>query len=219
VKFEQVYDQVGRFALMSPEKAAALYAFVLSEGPEEIFELGSYRGGSALIMAAALSELGRGRVSTFDFPEATKLKPNIQELLQRTGLQSHVAFVPCEWCCEWELAKVIEAQLSGGGLVPYLDFAYIDGGHFWTATGFAFYLVTNLLKPGAWILFDDLDWIIERDESPKMKYVQMIPPGAKRRPMVQMVYDLLVKTHPGYENFKTTFDGTWGWAQRRPLVT
>src|SRR5260370_22795070 len=111
--------------------------------------MGSYRGGSALIMAAALEELGRGRVSTFDFPEVAALKPNIEHLLQLTGLRAHVSIVYCEWCCEWELAKVIEARLSDRRPVPYLDFAYIDAGHIWTATGVAFYLLTNLLTPGA----------------------------------------------------------------------
>ena len=41
---------------------------------------------------------------------------------------------------------------------PKFDFCYIDGGHNWSDTGFAFFLVDRLLKSNGIIVFDDLDW-------------------------------------------------------------
>ena len=41
---------------------------------------------------------------------------------------------------------------------PMFDFCYFDGGHTWDITGYAFLLVDKLLLPGAWFVFDVLDW-------------------------------------------------------------
>ena len=38
------------------------------------------------------------------------------------------------------------------------DFCFIDGAHTWDTDGFAFCLVDRMLRPGGWIIFDDLNW-------------------------------------------------------------
>lgn len=43
-----------------------LYEFVLNNRPENILELGTWRGASAIYMAAALKSLGRGHIVTVD---------------------------------------------------------------------------------------------------------------------------------------------------------
>ena len=55
----------------------------------------------------------------------------------------------------WRLMKIIEQNSE-----PIYDFIFIDGGHDWYTTGYAFFLVDKLLKPGGYILFDDLDWTV-----------------------------------------------------------
>jgi predicted O-methyltransferase YrrM len=215
MRFEEIYDRVGQYALMSKHKARALYRFVIQERPVNIIELGCYQGGSALVMAAALDELGHGVIRTFDFPQIRQLKPNVEQLLRDTELSRYVSVEYCDWCFEWEFAKILAANIRRTGYKPCFDFAYLDGGHYWTVTGYAFYLVNNLLRPGAWVLLDDLDWVIETHEKKGARYKTAICKYAQNRPMVQMVFDLIVRTHPDYANFRVTANGTWGWAQKR----
>ena len=51
---------------VTEEQGRLLYSFILREEPEQILELGCGIGTSACYMAAALAELGRGRVTSID---------------------------------------------------------------------------------------------------------------------------------------------------------
>jgi predicted O-methyltransferase YrrM len=216
VEFTRIYDQVGAYALMSKAKARKLYEFVLREKPRCVFEMGAHRGGSALIMAAALQELGTGTVTTFDFQDIHGLAPNIESLINRSHLHKFISVVCSDWCYEWELGKLLESRRTPRNrIIPFVDFAYIDGGHYWTSTGFTFYLITKLLRPGGWLLLDDLDWMIEKHESTGNSYARRISTEAKRRPMVRMVFDLLVRTSNSYHNCRIAANGSWGWAQKK----
>jgi predicted O-methyltransferase YrrM len=206
------------YALMSKAKARTLYDFILKEKPKEIFEMGTHRGGSALIMAAALQELGSGSVTTFDFTDVRALEPNAETLLRESKLERFVSIVYCDWCFEWELGKLLESRARSTSKDPRpVDFVYIDGGHYWTSAGFTFYLITNLLRPGGWVLFDDLDWIIDRHESRDSAYARRISAGARKRAMVRMVFNLLVRKNSSYHNFRVTANGSWGWAQKKTV--
>ena len=55
--------------------------------------------------------------------------------------------------------EMIEAELP-----PTFDLVYLDGGHTWDATGFAFFLVDKLLRSGGWLIFDDIYWTINRSK-------------------------------------------------------
>jgi predicted O-methyltransferase YrrM len=216
MRFDEIYGLVGAYALMSKWKARKLYEFVLKQEPKIVYEMGTHRGGSALIMAAALDELGTGKVTTFDFRDIRRLVPNVETLIRKSKLRSYVSVTYCDWCFEWELAKLLELRRASSGKSHGLvDFVYIDGGHYWTCTALTFYLVTNLLRPGGWILFDDLDWVIDKHESKDCTYVQRISPEARKRAMVRMVFDLVVKRNSSYRNFRVTARGSWGWAQRK----
>jgi predicted O-methyltransferase YrrM len=96
------------------------------------------------------------------------------------------------------------------------DFCYLDAGHSWDTTGFAFFLVARLLKPGGWIIFDDLNWSYAR--SPKLKdsaAVAAMAEDERTTPQVRRVFELLVKTDP---DFTLTFElNGWGYAQKGTL--
>ena len=101
---------------------------------------------------------------------------------------------------------------------PQFDLCYFDGGHTWDVTGFGFVLVDMLLRPGGWIVFDDLPWTIEaamqgRTEMP----VHWRDADSEERstPAVKLVFDLLVP-HLGYTDRHIVNEGQWGIA-RKPL--
>src|SRR5690606_21274764 len=93
-----------------------------------------------------------------------------------------------------------------------------DGGHLWDQTGFGFLLVDMLLRPGGWIIFDDLEWTIEaalRDERKPPKTWRIAGEDERKAAGVGMVFDLLVP-HLGYTDLRTAHHGWWGIA-RKPL--
>jgi predicted O-methyltransferase YrrM len=216
--FDDVHGIVAPFALSSEEKLSELYQFVLASRPREILDIGCYRGGSALVMAAALDELGRGRVTTYDRVSAGSLSPNVHDLLTRTGLGVFVATSFSEWCCEWELADRTAKCIRDGRYEPDVDFVFVDAGHYWTSAGFTFYLVNNLLRPGGWISFDDLDWTLTDCVADDVPWRARFPAAVRDRPMVRMVFDLLVRPHREFHNFRTTCGGSLGWAQKRASI-
>ncbi len=162
--FDDVWSKVSKFTLLSREKALALYDFVIQSSPQRIIELGFFKGGSSLVLAAALDCRGGGSVVTLDLPHVRNLKPNIEELGRQLGLDRYIDARFCDWGYEWELGKLLYQRSNAGekALDLNFDFAFIDGGHTWKCTGFAFYLVSALLNSEAWLLFDDLTWTIER---------------------------------------------------------
>jgi len=50
---------------------------------------------------------------------------------------------------------------------PQFDYCYIDGAHTWDGTSLSFLLVDLLLKPGGWVVFDDLNWSISKSQAAK----------------------------------------------------
>jgi hypothetical protein len=98
---------------------------------------------------------------------------------------------------------------------PRFDLCYLDGAHTWFVDGFAFFLVDRLLRRGGWIIFDDLSWTYST--SPTLKdteAVRRMPPEERDTPQIELVYELLVKTHPGYGDFHAKH----GWAYARKLT-
>ena len=80
--------------------------------------------------------------------------------------------------------------------------------------GLAFYLVEKLLLPGAWLLFDDLDWTYAT--SPALRdteRVREMPEDERTTPQIGKVFDLLVRQHPAFDSFRV--EGAWGWAHKR----
>jgi hypothetical protein len=79
-----------------------------------------------------------------------------------------------------------------------------------------FFLVEKLLRPGGWLLFDDLYWTYAND----VGYTEMakaMPKEQRTVPQIERVFSLLVCQHPSFENM--SIRGTWGWAQKKQGVS
>ena len=106
----------------------------------------------------------------------------------------------------WFLHDTLRAQLKADGEVePKYDFVYIDGAHTWDVDALAFALADRLLVPGGWILFDDLDWVLDA-RWPN------VPDYQRSLAQIREVWELLVLTHPRYDEFHS--DGQWAWARK-----
>jgi predicted O-methyltransferase YrrM len=206
---EEVKRLLGDTPYMSLPQAECLAAFIEEHAVEDVLELGFAHGVSTCYIAATLGRMGSGHVVTIDLEQAKKRTPSIHELLARTGQSERVTvhFEPTSY--NWRLMKFLEQEPR-----PKFDLCYLDGAHTWFVDGLAFYLVHLLLKPGGWIVFDDLEWTYA--ESPNLRdteRVRRMPEDERTTPQIRKVYELLVKRHPQYHNFRTQ-DG-WSFAQKK----
>lgn len=209
MRFEDVAGIVRNTRFMPERQGRIVYDFIVENRLGRILELGFAHGKSTCYFAAAADELGGdAHVVTMDRANALERRPNINELLDRCGLAGRVTPVLAERSFTWDLMRLLEQQPA-----PIFDFAYIDGGHTWDVSGFAFLLVDRLMVSGGWVLFDDLDWTFASSPSLRdMPFVRNLPEQERVTPQVRKVFELLVKTHPGYTDFAER-DG-WGWARK-----
>lgn len=198
---------------MTSEQARVMYDFVVEHRLSQVLELGFAHGKSSHYLAAAVEEVDArdGHVTTVDRTDAERRKPNIWQLDERTGLGHRITPIMAHTSFTWEMMKMIREDPT-----PRFDLVYIDGGHTWDTTGFAFHLADRLLVPGGWIVLDDLDWTLGRSPSMRDKdWVKRLSPEERDSPQVRYVFELLMQGG-GYEECHEV--GTWGFG-RKPLVS
>jgi predicted O-methyltransferase YrrM len=184
---------------------------VLHSGVENVLELGFAHGTSTAYIAAALQERGEGTVTSIDRGSALERRPNILEVTRRLGIERYVQPIVAERSYNWELMHLIERQQEEGA-AGWFDFCFVDGGHIWETDGFAFFLVDKLLRPDRWILFDDLHWTQELSPNLSPDEAKTIPEEERRTPQMLKVFDLLVRDHPSYTDFRMM--GSYAWAYK-----
>ncbi len=210
-KIEEVKESFGDLEYMQHREAVFMRDFIVKHGTREILEIGFYHGKSSAYFAAILEDLGRGHLVTIDREGARRREPNIEHVLASLELTHRVTPIFAERSYTWEMAKMIKAKPR-----PLFDLCYFDGGHTWDGTGFGFVLVDMLLKPGGWIIFDDLQWTIEK----AMQGVLKVPrtwracsPDERATAAVNLVFQTLVP-RLGYEQLKVVNGGRWGIAHK-----
>jgi len=206
---EEVKDLVGDTPHMTLEQGRAITKFIEERKAKDILELGFRHGVSTCYMAAALKKRGGGSIVTIDLESARREEPCIEGLLERAGLRDQVTVFYEPTSYTWRLMRFLQEDPR-----PRFDFCYLDGAHSWFVDGFAFFLVDRLLRPGGWIILDDLNWTYAQSPSlGETDWVKNMPQDEKTTPQVKLVYELLVKTHPGYHNFAVK--NGWAYAQKR----
>jgi predicted O-methyltransferase YrrM len=201
----------GDLPYMSTRQALSLGGLIEREGLSSLLELGTYHGKSTAYMAAVLEMIGRGSLVTIDRLDAKTREPNVYQILKSLKLSHRVQVYLEPRTLTWRLMRLIEEHES-----PRFDFCYFDGGHSWDVTGYAFFLVDRLLKPGGWVIFDDLDWTYERmfkPGEPIPEFLSRLPEEERSTAQVGKVWDLLVCRSLGYERHEVI--GNWGVARKR----
>jgi predicted O-methyltransferase YrrM len=203
--FEQAREIVGDAGGgTSPERGRQLHDWVREHRPESCLELGFAHGVSSVYIATALEANGAGRLTSVDNLSALEREPSAEDLLRSAGLEHRVELVYERSSYTWFLHRMLRERARDGAIEPLYDFCFLDGAHTWADDGFAFLLVDRLLRPGGWILFDDLPWKLDERWD--------VPDEERELAQVREVFDLLVATHPHYDRIES--DGEWGWAHK-----
>lgn len=196
---------------MRHPQALLMRDLIVEHDAQDILEIGFLHGKSSAYFAAILEDMGRGHLVTIDRDTARQREPNIEQVLVALNLTHRVTPVYSERSYTWEMAKMIRANPR-----PQFDLCYFDGGHTWDGTGFGFVLVDLLLRPGGWIVFDDLPWTIEAAEqvqSQVPRHWRSFSLDERAAPAVRLVFDLLVP-HLGYTDKRIVNNGQWGIARK-----
>ena len=216
--YEAVAAAVEGVPFMSPAQGRIVYDHVRSTRPAAVLELGAAHGVSSAYIAAALEENGGGSLTTVESSAIRFEDPTAEELLERIGLAGIATVDRSASTYTWFLKKQVEARSdAAGNCEPLYDFCYLDGSKDWTTDGLAVVLIEKLLRPGGWLLMDDLDWTFSSHEGDTIGVMNIAPMSAAERnePHLRAVFELIVKQHPSFTEMRIQ-DGWWGWARKAP---
>ena len=219
MQFDDVAASVAGVPYMSPSLGRRIYDHIRRSGATDVLELGSAHGVGTAYMAAAVAANGGGQVTTVDYNGAS-FDPPPEATVERAGLSRWVTVVREHSSYNWYLAQRIKAATDAHGNVePAFDFCYLDGSKNFTVDGLAAVLVEKLLRPGGWLLMDDLEWAYESNPwiAPTGDGRPFGPLSASEltEPNLLAVFELIVKQMPSMARFVIE-DAWWGWAQKDP---
>lgn len=219
MKFTEIHEIVGSVPFISKENAHFLYNLILKEKVTNILELGIAHGTATCYMAAALQELGRGKIASVDLIDAKyAFVPSVEEQLSRAGLTEYVTVKRMQTGYNWFLHDEIKANSNNAVCTQIYDLCIIDGPKNWTIDGAAFFLVDKLLKHNGWIIFDDYLWTYadadrRRDSTDGITH-RALSREEQETPHIREVFELLVKQHAHYGNLLVSECTDWAMAQK-----
>lgn len=218
MRFEEVRRRVGSVAFISPEHGLELYEMIVRDRPAEILELGIAHGTATCYMAAALEEIGGGKVTAVDLVGA-EFSPSAEEQLERCGLSRYADVVRMQTGYSWFLHDEIRRQTVAGQCRPKYDLCIIDGPKNWTIDGCAFFLVDELMNPGGWIIFDDYGWTYAGADGTRAATDgithRALSDAERTTPQIREVFELLVVPHGNYSHFVVHDHKDRAMAQKR----
>ena len=219
MRFEEVAARVEGIPFMAPALGRRVYDHMLSTRPDEVLELGTAHGVSAAYMAAALEANQHGHLTTVDHDGAA-YGPSPEEVLERVGVAHRVTILRQHSSYNWFLKQQVEeASNDAGNTTPRYDFCYLDGAKNFNVDGLAVVLIEKLLRPGGWLLMDDLEWTYEDNPwilpSGDGRPLGPLSDSERTEPHLRAVFELIVKQHPSFSRLRRE-DEWYGWAQKLP---
>ena len=185
----------------------AIYDCITTNRLTDALELGSWRGATSCVMAAAAQEIG-GTVTSVDI--LLQQPANVRSLAAHAGIGPELELVIDPLGYNWYMADLIRKQTDNGICTPMFDFCFLDGAHEWQPDALAVYLAVKLLKPGGVLVLDDLNLKLRA-----MSHWQITHSHLSDRELdeyqIGMVWDLVVKQHSDLHGFRVTEDGRIGW--------
>jgi len=143
------------------ERGILLYSLIAKYKPKTVLEIGTATGYSTLCMARAMCDFQiPGKIYTID-PESINRKielvSNVDLSTKKTlTLKDHWSKIaPHEWLTKIEPIIGYSGRIMNKYKFPQIEFAYIDGAHFFEAVKHDFYAILKVVADEFNILFDD----------------------------------------------------------------
>lgn len=219
--FKTVYDKIKGVPFISDANAKILYEFIVKNKPAHVLELGIAHGTASCYIAAALDEIGTGKLTCVDLLDVKDtFKPSIETQLASLGLTKYVDIHRMKSGYNWYLHNEIRACSKNdlNVCIPKYDLIIIDGPKNWTIDSSSFYLSDKLLKENGWIIWDDYNWTYananDRRESTDGISHRSMSEEELILPHIKEIFHLLVMQHPDYGNFIIN-DANWAWANKK----
>ncbi len=221
MKFDYVYDKLKDVPYISKNNAKSLYDFIIKNKPKHILELGIAHGTASCYMAAALKEIGGGKLTCVDLLEVKdSFKPTIEEQLNSLQLHKNVDIHRMQSGYNWFLHDDIKNSSNNEDQIckPKYDLIIIDGPKNWTIDSSSFFLCDKLLNDNGWIIWDDYKWTYSRANKRKEATDgishRSLSEEELETPHIKAIFELLVMQHPNYGNFIIQEDSDWVWANK-----
>lgn len=220
------FDRVARHLVdvkwMTPDQGRIVYDHIRSTGARDVLDVGTCFGASAGYLGAAVLANGGGRVTTVDsskFDSVSEVEQTVESNLTACGVRELVDVVRIAHSSyAWWLKEQVEARTDdSGNCAAAYDFVYLDGAKSLTIDGVSVVLIERLLRPGGWLLLDDLDWTFDYNPTAIQTDAVAYEMSAAERtePHLRAVFELIVKGSPSFTRLRV-MDGQWGWAQKQP---
>jgi predicted O-methyltransferase YrrM len=215
MEFDQVATTVRGLRNMTPEQGRRIYDHVRGTQPREILELGTSYGVSAAYMAAALDANGEGRITTVDHVRSNSPKELLSRLDPAVAGRIEFVRIPDSSYTWWLKEQVAARTDAAGNCEPRYDFVFLDGAHNWTVDGLSVVLIEKLLRPGGWLLLDDLNWVPRSDPHGMRERGVFFPLSERERnaPHIRDVFELLVRPNAAFAEMRVE-DDVWAWARK-----
>jgi len=158
--FERAWHSVGTLKHSSREQNEVLAHMMVALDAHDVLELGVKHGKASTILALVMKARGATpkthQITAIDCELALELKPTCTETYERNNVTDYVHFKYSNLADGGYLHNLMEMTWSMKR--PLYDFIFLDGAHTFHVDALAVILAAKLLRPCAWIVFDDLYW-------------------------------------------------------------
>jgi hypothetical protein len=194
---EEVLERIGKPSNFGLKRGRMFYDFITANRLQTGLALGFSRFDSIACIVGGLQDIGFGSLTAIDLSSTRNLDPNLGEVLESIGLSHLVQAYYEPRSVNWRLMKMLEEDRYES-----FDFCYISGAPTWYEAGLSFCLVERLLKPGGWVVFDELHFTYRDSRLREKPWVGRMPEEEQTCPQVERVFELLVEADPHFCSFR-----------------
>jgi predicted O-methyltransferase YrrM len=177
-----------------------------------VLELGTGFGATACIIASVFQQLSKGRIVTID--NSLHDPVNISVLAKHCGISDlYLDSIIDRSGYIWVLGEMLAAAKAPASSSTLFDMCILDGAHEWDPDAGAFLLADRLLRPGGYMILDDLHFRL----SDISNAVHLFPNRSSTQlntQQVRMIWDLLIKSNKRYGRFVELYNGRVGVAKK-----
>jgi len=174
-----------------------LYELITTNHLSVGLELTSSPSISTLYLAGAIEALGAGLLRSVSQKPARTNDYDVHAALQRTHLNNFVSLYEEPRSYNWRLLKFLQ-----DGLFEHFDFCVIDSGRTLPGVGFACCLADRLLRPGGWIVLDNINFSFRDSRKRDKAWTMSTPEDEQTIHQIRCVFELLLQENPNFGTFR-----------------